>query len=455
MRVLCFLLFLVGCTSTRQLARPADPRLRAPIGGDGIVVATTEPWKMRVDPFTTLRVRSSDGAWSQPIESKVARVDEQGVWLDGGNPVLAQYADEIELSRAPSELLAILEATRTADAALSVDGDVATLRADPSVMQIWLVAIEDAIEKRGIALEHEIRGRRTGDRRDLPRGEAAAVFDISPASICIHTPQLGWGRPLENYRLRTALHARTPARVGWPWSQVAAVEVENMSGGKTLGAIFGIAAAAVVIAPVALLARGVPLAQGRAPSGGRALTNTADALGRIGTGGRTDPGRWQPEPAPEASLRARRMFSDGAIARALLRGTLALDGFAAKTGDLAGSGLVAKLRIRDAFEIGGGVRVVASKDERGWRRSVTHVFAMGTHLPLDAAQRFAIPIGFEASGGGSIAHDVRLPWGFRYSPRGTRWFGTIQPATPAWMRTTSEKTGRWTLNGSVEVGATF
>ena len=385
MRALCLLL-LVGCTTTRQLARPTDPRLRAPLGGNGIVVPTTTHWKARVDPFTTLRLRSTDGAWSQEIKSSDARVDDRGVWLDGGEPELARYADAIELAGAPAELVAILEETRTREAELAFEGETIVMRAAPQVLQIWLVAIEDAITKRGQQLERAIRSRRPRGSRNIPLAEAGAIYDLRIGTVRVHTPQLGWAAPVFDAQLHTALGVRTPSRVGWPWAQVAAVEARNLSGGKTLAAIIGTVAVSVVVVPVLLLARGAPLAQGRTPSSGAASQSAIDTVARIGASSGGQPlGAWEPEPAPIESLRARPLFGDAAVARALLRGTLALDGFAAKTGDLAGTGVVAKLRLAQVFEIGGGVRVVGSRDERGWRRSVTHVFAMGRHRVATSA----------------------------------------------------------------------
>ena len=463
MRALCLLL-LVGCTSTRQLSSPADPRLRAPARGEGIVVTTQSRWKARIDPNTRVRLRSADGTWSDRVEGRDLYVDRRGLWVESGVLQIARHADEVELVGLTPELLAVIEQTRPAAGELRQDGDVWRMAGGVDPLRSWLVALEAAITPKGNArrvvemcvdqlacsslagADAEVRAR-------------FAAFDMRITEIRIHTPQQGWREPLYYSRLIDALRIGARSRIGWPWEHIAAIEVENVSGGKTLAAIIGTMAFSIVVLPVAALVRTAPPGQGwKASSGGsgvRLAGNTVEALARAGNPGMPVRGGWEPELASTESARAKPMFSTGAKVRAIIRPTLALDTGAAKTGDLVGTGLIAKLRLMDAFEIGGGVRLVGTRDERGWRRSVTHVFAMGTHLSLDAAHRFALPIGFEASGGGAVAHDVRLPWGFRYTPHGGRWFGTLQPATPAWMRTTSEKTGRWTLNGSVEIGVSF
>ena len=462
MRALC-LMVLLGCTSTRQLASPADPRLRAPIRGEGIVVTTKTPWKERIDPNTRLRLRNADGTWSDRLEGRELHVDQRGVWVDSGVLQIARYADEVELVGATPELLAVIEQTRPPAGVLRQDGEAWRMLGGVDSLRSWLVALERAVTstrnaRRVIAMCVDRLACSSLDPADEQVRAHYAAFDVRFLEIRIHTPQQGWRPPLYDSRLIDALRIGVTSKIGWPWERVAAIEVENLSGGKTLAAIVGTMAAAIVVLPVAMLFRGVPTARGWKPSGGRGVTlagDTLEGLARAGNSGMSARGAWEPELASTESIRAKPMFSTGAKVRSFVRPTLALDTGAAKTGDLVGTGLIAKLRLMDVCEIGGGVRLVGTRDERGWRSSVTHVFAMGTHLPLDAGHRFALPIGFEASGGGAIAHDVRLPWGFRYTPHGGRWFGTLQPATPAWMRTTSERTGRWTLNGSVELGVSF
>ena len=442
MRALCLIL-LLGCTSTRQLSSPADPRLHAPVTGDGVVVATTTRWKERLDPNTQLRLRSEDGRWTDRLVGRELYVDAHGLWV--GSPILriAQYADAVELVGATPALLDLIERHRPAAGALRQDGDAWTLVGDPAVLGPWLGALEQALA--GV--------------------DPLEGVDAQLASIRVHTLQQGWRAPLFNSPLLAGLRIGVTTKVGWRWDEVAAIEVENLSGGKTLAATVGSLAGAVIVLPAALLLGGAggsvggtwhPSTGGGHSGGGfRVATRVVAAVAQAGQGGAQVRGTWDPELAGTESVRARPMFSTGARVRSVIRPTLALDTFAANTRDLVGSGLIAKARFLDVFELGGGVRLVGTRDERGWRSSVTHVFAAGVNLPLDAARRFAVPLGFEATGGGTIAHDVRFPWGLRYAPAGGRWFGTLSPATPTWMRKTSEQHGRWTVNGSVELGIAF
>ncbi len=454
-----WLIVLFGCTSTRQLANPTEPRLRAPIA-ERIVVTTTTPWKETIDPNTRLRLRSADGTWSNQLAGRDLHVDQRGVWVDGG-VTIAQYADEIELADASPELLAVIAQTRPPGGELVPDGDRWRMRGAAAHLWAWLVALESATtptaaERRMYALCLDRLACRSADAGAFDRIYAHyAAFDAPVAMIRIHTPQQGWRDPLHDTRLIDGLRVSVRSKVGWPWERIAGIEVENLSGGKTLGAILGTAAAAIVVLPVAFVLRGVDSAEHR--GGGSKLSFGGDSLAAIARADQTSAARgdWTPELASTASTRAPRMFSTGTSLRAIVRPSLAIDLGAASSGDAAGTGLIAKLRFMDAFEIGGGVRFVGIRDELGWHRSVTHVFAMGTHLALDAGHRFALPIGFEASGGQAVAHDLRFPWGFRYTPDGGRWFGTLQPATPTWMRTIREANGHWSLHTSVELGVTF
>lgn len=139
--------------------------------------------------------------------------------------------------------------------------------------------------------------------------------------------------------------------------------------------------------------------------------------------------------------------------RSIVLPTVSLDGGAALRGDQITSGAIARLRFADVIEIGGGVRIAETRGMAGWSRSTTGVFQVGLHLPLDAGFRWALPIGFEVGGGGNVDLDIRFPWGFRYSAG--RWFGTVSPATPAFLRQTDEPHGRWSLLVGGEVGASF
>lgn len=182
---------LLGCTSTRQLASTTDPRLRAPIGGEGIVIATTTPWKERIDPNTQLRLRSTDGTWSSRLARRDLYVDQRGLWIDGG-VVIARHADQLELAGAAPALIAMIEQTRPAGAELIQDGEVWRMRGGAVPLWAWLVAFEaattpDAAERRLYALCLDRQACRTMDGGAFDRiHEHYAAFDAPVATVRIH-----------------------------------------------------------------------------------------------------------------------------------------------------------------------------------------------------------------------------------------------------------------------------
>ncbi|MBA3464667.1 MAG: hypothetical protein H0T46_32340 [Deltaproteobacteria bacterium] len=432
MRALCLVL-LVACSSTRQLAAPGDARLRTGGHRAGFVVDTTTPWNERIDPNTKVRLRNADGAWSTVLDGRDLHVDGRGVWIDSGSIPALRWADQIEIAGAPPELMDAIEAARPAAGELRADGDAWIMGGPPGVLRPWIAAL------------------------------APTELDSRLASFRIHTPQQGWRRPLYSSRFVDGLRMSFDSKVGWRWDDVAQIRVQNLSGGKTLAAIIGTSALAIVVVPIALAYGGLKSVgnHGGAPTRPLELDGQGAELAARIVDEAFDPdrvtvrGSWAPQLAATESVDARPLFSTGANVRSVIRPTIELEAGAASAGDLAGTGLLARIRLGDVFEIGGGVRQVMSRDETGWKRSTTHVFQAGLHLPLDAGYRFAIPLGFEASGGGAIAHDLRIPWGLRYTSKTGRYFVTAMPATPGWMRTTSQRTGRWSWNASAAFGVSF
>lgn len=425
------LVLAVGCTSTRQMASPADPRLRTGGHTAGFVVKTQGVWRERIDPNSVIQLRNANGAWTPQLWGRDLHVDGTGVWVEKANVRPVRFADQIEITGAPDDLIAALAASQPASGELRQAGDTVVIAADRSALGAWIAAVSPGPKV------HSIR---------------------------VHTAEQGWRAPLYNSRLADMDLLATSTKLGWRWDEVAAIKVQNLSGGKTAAAIVGTAAVAVVLAPVLLLAGtagGMRNYDGPTRgSSGPTVRGTLDTAGTLVdlavTADRAHPmGTWAPQLAPAESVSAKPLFSTGAQWRSAIRPTLAMDAGAASDRDSLGTGLVARVRLGDVFEIGGGVREVWAHDTRGWLRSTTKVFQVGLHLPLDAGYRFALPWSFEASGGGHVAHDLRMPWGLRYTSASGRYFVTAMPATPQWMRTTSQRTGRWSWNTSAEVGVSF
>ena len=455
---------LVACTSTRQLAGPVDPRLQTPDHGAGFVVRTTERWHERIDPNTTIRFHSAHDGWSDRLQGRDLYVDGAGVWIDR-QAVLSELADAVWIGGLSPDAAAELEATRPADGRLDRDGDGWILSAPRLMLRPWLSKLELAIadlDPAGASVFVCDAPCETSRPRRLV-GDDARLYNLrivhsgEPLGTWrVYSRRQGWLPPVHGVALIELLDGGRATKAGWRWDRVDAVEVENISGSKTLGAIVGTVALSIALLPAALVLNGLGSSGiGHGSSGARAGNAAGHALGGGGGGGPAKPGDWMPEIADRTSLDARRLFSTGSRVRSIMRGTVSIDGAAVTRRDLIASGMIGRLRFADIFEIGGGVRLVEARSTMGWSHSTTGVFQVGFHLPLDAGFRIAVPLGFEASSGGVIAHDLRFPWGLRYTSASGRWFGTLQPATPAHVRLDGEPHGRWSIAVGSEVGLSF
>ena len=130
-------------------------------------------------------------------------------------------------------------------------------------------------------------------------------------------------------------------------------------------------------------------------------------------------------------------------------GSLVLDSSVALHGDLIGTGAIARIRLAEVVELGGGVRV---DDVRGHGVSTTGLFQIGLRMPLGEHDRLALPVGFEVGGGGAVDVDLRFPWGVR--AMSGRWSVTLDPATPQYLHIEGEPR-RWSIASGVELGASF
>ena len=469
---------LVACTSTRQLADLSDLRLRTADHDGGFVVHTTEPWRERIDPNTRIRLHSPAAGWTDRLSGGDLYVDTGGAWIDR-QVELSELADVIRINDLSADAEAQLAATRPRDARLERDGDGWLVSGQ--LLRGWLDDFEKAVARLDpkSATVVVCDGQCSPVTRRTLVGDDALMYSLRNVHSAeplgtwrVYSKRQGWLPPVRGVALIALLDAGHATRVGWRWSDVDTIEVENISGGKTLGAIVGTAAVSVLLAPLAFVLNGVGSVHGGSGGGSAATVgNAASRLGAGGGGGRDDAmGSWVPELAPAPDLAASRMFTTGSRVRAIVRPTLALDGTFARRGQLFGTGVIARLRFGDVFEIGGGVRflavrdampapagvaLAASTDQPGWSHATTGVFQIGAHLPLDAGFRFAVPIGFEASSGGLIEHDIRFPWGLRYTSAGGRWFGTVYPAMPSHLRLESETHGHWSITTGGDVGVSF
>jgi hypothetical protein len=405
---------LAGCFSTRQLARPDDLRLREPDHHDGFVAASDGPWRARVDADTAIRFANKNGEWTDSIWAARLHVDPAGVWVDRSEP-WSRVVDAVRLGAPSEQQQQILRETRPAGATLQHNGKAWVLRASPGLLDAWLDEVYDAARLANCAWLHE---------------------------MSVHHIVRGW-QPVHWWTSSRTLDTRE----GWAWPDISKVEVTNLSGAKTFGALVGYSALTVAMLPLAALGAASPAIGGPnvgAPSIG----------GGSSAGDAPPPGTWLPSYGSPADQAARPLFANRERFAAIADPMLSFDGATSRHGDLQTIGMLARIRFGEAIEIGGGVREALTQSRLGQRRSTEGVFAVGLHLPLDAGAHFALPVGFEVGGGDAVDVDVRFPWGIRYNAR--HWFATITPATPEYLHLNRDDAERrWTIVSGGELGWRF
>jgi hypothetical protein len=253
-----------------------------------------------------------------------------------------------------------------------------------------------------------------------------------------------------------------PARVGWRWDDVAAAEVQSLSGWRTLGGFVGTLAVSASLVPlggapamtpaVALPALGGPAAS-TARWGGAQLVRVVASKRHDGT-----PGTWQPMLVDRTARETRPLFGDGARRRAVARLVVAADAATTFDRDRVIDGVIVAARFGDLVELGGSVRHVAGRGlERAgaWSSAPAGAFYMSGHFALDADERLSVPIGFEV-GGSSAGGYVRLRAGLRARVKDA-WFVGVYPLSPTFTGTDTDADvlPRWSFPTAIELGSTF
>lgn len=323
-----FIMVVCGCTSTRTVARPGDPRLRSGGHPAGFAISTTGLLRSRIDPNSKLRLRSNAGVWTKPILASEVFADAHGLWLPRSPARIVRIATRIEIEGASPALTALLVETKPRDAQLTRDGERWILTGN---LRPWL---EDL------------------DRRADPDEPIGRVTAWTPQGLAVS---------LDAATYEDFFHEVVWVHAGWNWEDIKEVKVQNFSGGKSLALAAAVTplvvAAAVIAAPFAALAGG---------SGGKRRQDHRIDYAQVATvvgamvviaatsSQTTDEFAATLAPAPVAL--SSRMFTLGARVRARHRGTLSLDGAVAFAGDHVATGLVGRLRYKDFYELGFGVR---------------------------------------------------------------------------------------------------
>lgn len=447
------LVLLVACSSTRQLTGTGALQIAG--HREGWVVPTTGRWHERIDPLTSLQFQRADGTWSEAVHGFELNVDRDGAWIDQQQP-LGYLAEQVSIDEVSSDVGEIIVETRPKSATLDIDQPDAThltvryrLAAPRADLDTWLAAIV-----LGVARLDPIDNIAMFKRMPLT-GDVAKLYqlrEVNEAAALGHwrlfARSRGWFADFRGKALAAATERGFGARVGWAWAEVQIVEVTNLSGSKTLGAIIGISALAVALAPMAVIMRSMPFGGGGGGGSGGGGSAIGNVPGPSGDGSDFHKATWDPAVSPQSGLSAAPLFSTGAQVRSWVQPILAFDSTLAYRADLLSTGMTARIRIAEVWEIGGGVRESLSHGTR----STTGVFTTGLHLPLDAGMRFAIPVGFEVASGGEIKIDLRVPIGLRYST--DHWFVTASPATPEYLHAAGSPR-RWSLASTLELGYAF
>jgi hypothetical protein len=250
------------------------------------------------------------------------------------------------------------------------------------------------------------------------------------------------------------------------WDEVSRIEIKGQDGLKTTAAIVGVAAVAVIVIPILLVAAYMKALPKDGPptdsNDGTRVAAAAVAIAGVAAEVATQPEPVDVDPYWGATLRSRaeqsvgasRLFTLGARVRSVATVGAFLDSSVATTGDLVTSGAIARLRLASFIEAGVGARIARTKGERGWERARMFVAQGGFHNQVTA--RIALPLGVDVAwGDGALEREIRIPWGIRYTARGGRWTGTLQPVTPSYAKRADADGGRWSISVGLELGVTL
>ncbi|MDQ3295463.1 MAG: hypothetical protein M3619_02615, partial [Myxococcota bacterium] len=465
-----------ACTSTRLASRADVGPITTRKIGDAHVVETTSPWRSRLDPSSMIRLHRGDGAKSSWLAARDLHVAKDGIYVPAVVDVL-DHTVRIQIRGLDQEALGKLSSTRPAlGAALEVDSEgTAIASARGKILRTWIWDFVDAVGLHHLPADHEVCTIRRCVRSELQKAAYAHLrheLDGRPLGTwtleLTHDGSISVAGALLFDRLEPGMGARH----GWRWSDVAYVEIEDFSGAKTLGAIVGVTALSIALAPVALVVRGGPAVLGRrASSGGGGGGILGSGPGGIGNGrarlfsGRGDwpraTGSWKPMLADPAGMAAPALFS----ARARRRATVQVVATAEAAIDPYGAahvldGGVATVRFAPYFELGMGGAHLAARTADGWWHGGLAFVRMGAHLPIDAAHRYAVPLTIDAGGGGGeqLGFYGRLRWGLQRK-LGDRAFVGVMPLSPTMLNWKHGGPGpaakRWSVTSGVELGLAF
>jgi len=120
--------------------------------------------------------------------------------------------------------------------------------------------------------------------------------------------------------------------------------------------------------------------------------------------------------------------------------------------------LVAGIRLRDVFELSGGLRHTIEPrldGQAGENEYAVIAFGRaGLHLPVDDEFRFALPLSVDVGAGHNVRLHVRINYGIRFSPMQSFWIG-LMPFNASYTdfkEVPFDGTQRWSFPTTLELG---
>lgn len=469
---------LFGCTSTRTASVRDVRRLGADLER-GVALETTGRWRSRLDPNTWVRLENKRGSFSDPVRARDLRVDKRGLFAPG-HAELAAALNAVRVEGMSPEARALIEPLDGVAVKTLAGGGLLFQGPAPRV-HAWVTDFLKRVAERAPQgpVDRRVRVRADGSlalcsgptepdcvrvTRELSR-RARWERDM-PALVGAWTLRVGstWHGPLEGSSLLVTLERGVDATAHYPWSEIAAVELTDVSGAKTFSALLGYTAISIAMLPLAALGAGIGALPGKTSASGSSGSSSGSSGGSSGGslslgggGGSPGPGDWTGEFETAPGPRTRRLFSRSARRKSLVRLTLSAD---SGVDSVHARGLVERLtlgvRLADLVEIGGGVGHAWIPDASD-RHDVFGFARLALHLPLDAEHRYALPVGVDFGtympGGYLRVKHARLNFGLRRRV-GDDVFAGVYLFNPTYVAT-SRTEKRWSLTSGLEVGAAF
>ncbi len=417
---------LAACTSVRSVPREELLPIAQRQVGNALVVHTMEHWKSRLDPTSKIRFFTKDHQPTDWLAADELRIGNGWIYVPAVVDVL-DYTERITIRGLDKPALDDLAAARPlVGTALEITEDgSAIVQARGNILRTWVDHFIDGVAIR--LAPNNLQNRR-----------ANLVDTLAGA------PLGTWTFELTRYGALTASGPELFERLGvglgtlhgWRFRDVAYAQIEDYSGTKTYGLVWGTAA---------LLAY-------------MAVTGTRRLEIDIGT--EHPPGTWKPELADARNRIAPLLFTSRAVRHTQLavsaQAEVAVDAFGATQFFEGGA---ATVRLFQGLELGAGGGHLGARTPSGLWSGGLAFARFGGNFPVDAAQRYWLPLTMDIGGGGGEALGAfwRLRTGVQRRITDHAFVGAaLTPAYLNWKHGgPSRDTKSWTLSAGVEAGVTF